>query len=385
MSAGAPAPSAARRLDVQEIPPGASLDEFIDLAWRINAKDPRWVAPLRMAMRTAMDRKRHPFHQHADVAYFLARRDGQPVGRIAAIVNHHHNDFHQEKTGFFGLFEVVDDAEVTAALLDAAQVWLRERGMDRMRGPVNFSTNEEIASPGVLIEGFDTPPMAMMSHNPPYYQRLLEDTGLEKAKDLVAFWLDDPNPPERLVRGMDRVVERMNAVIRPLDLKAFRRDVDIIKGIYNSAWSRNWGFVPMTDEEFEHLAKEFRPVVDPSLCLIAEVAGEPVGFSLALPNLNAALRHLPDGRLFPFGLFRFLWHKRKIRGIRVLTLGFKPGYQHSGLGAALYLRSWLNGTARGYDHGEASWILEDNLDMVRPLERMGGRPYKRYRLYERPL
>ena len=194
-----------------------------------------------------------------------------------------------------------------------------------------------------------------------------------------------PDPPERLVRGMDRVVERMDAVIRPLNLKRFRQDVDIIKGIYNAAWSRNWGFVPMTDAEFEHMAKEFRPIVDPALCLIAEVAGEPVGFSLAIPNINRALRHLPDGKLFPFGLFRFLWHKRKIRGIRVITLGFKPGFQHSGLGAALYLRGWLAGTARGYDHGEASWILEDNLDMVRPLERMGGRVYKRYRIYERAL
>lgn len=377
--------SSPAKVQVREIPEGEPLDEFVELSWRFNAADPRWIAPLRMSLRTALDRSKHPFHDHADVAYFIARRGGEAVGRIAAIVNHLHNEFHKDRVGFFGLFEVADDVDAAAALLEAAADWLRTRGMEVMRGPVNFSTNEEIASPGVLVEGFERPPMAMMTHNPPYYATLLEAAGFAKAKDLTAYWLDDPNPPERLVRSLDRIVAREGAVIRPLNLKRFRQDVDIIKEIYNSAWSANWGFVPMTDPEFEHLAKEFRPVVDPALCLIAEVRGEPVGFSLALPNINHALRHLPDGKLFPFGLFRFLWHKRKIRGVRVITLGFKPGYQHSGLGAAFYLRTWLSGTARGYDHGEASWILEDNLDMVRPLERMGGREYKRYRIFERTI
>lgn len=374
-----------RSIRVEQLRPGASLEEFIELQWRINAADPHWVPPLRMAVRTALDRRKHPFHQHAEVAYFIARRDGPAVGRIAAIINRLHNDFHEDQVGFFGLFEAVDDVGVARALVDAAADWLRERGMVSMRGPVNFSTNEEISSPGVLVEGFARPPMAMMSHNPAYYDALLAATGLHKEKDLLAFWLDDPNPPQRLIRGMARVVERMDATIRPLDLKHFRREVDIVKAIYNSAWSRNWGFVPMTDAEFDHMANQLRPVVDPALCLIAEVKGEPVGFSLAIPNLNHALRHLPSGRLFPFGLFRFLWHKRSIRGLRVLTLGFKPGFQQSGLGAALYLQSWMAGTARGYDHGEASWILEDNLDMIRPLERMGAEPYRRYRIYQRPL
>lgn len=385
MSARTPDHGNTTDLQVREIPEGHSLDEFIDISWLLNAGDPRWVPPLRMSLRTALDRSKHPFHAHSEVAYFIAHRGANPVGRVAAIVNRLHNEYHNDRIGFFGLFESVEDAEVSTALVDAASQWLRDRGMDRIRGPLNFSTNEEIASPGVLVEGFETAPMAMMTHNPPYYSGVLEATGLEKVKDVIAFYLDEKEPPERLVRGMERVVERMGAVIRPLDLRRFRQDVDIVKEIYNSAWSRNWGFVPMTDAEFDHLAKEFRPIVDPTLCLIAEVKGEPVGFSLALPNINHALRHLPDGRLFPFGLFRFLWHKRKVRGIRVITLGFKPGFQQSGLGAALYLRGWLNGVQRGYDHGEASWILEDNLDMVRPLERMGARPYKRYRVFEKAL
>lgn len=372
-------------LRVREIPPGESLKSFIDLSWRINAGDRNWVAPLRMSLRNALDRRKHPFHRHADVAYFLAERQGRAVGRIAAIVNHLHNEFHSERTGFFGLFEAEDDAEVVQALVDAAAGWLRQRGMERMRGPVNFSTNEEIASPGVLVEGFDTPPMAMMTHNPPYYASRLEATGLVKAKDLFSFWLVAGDPPDRMVRSLDRVLAREGATIRSIDLKRFDEEVRTIQEIYNAAWSENWGFVPMTDAEFEHLAKEFRPVVDPDLCLIAEVEGEPVGFSLAIPNINQALRHLPDGRLFPLGLLKFLWHKRKIRGMRVITLGFKPAFQHSGLGGAFYLRTWTTGMAKGYDHGEASWILEDNLEMVRPMERMGGKAYKRYRIFEREI
>jgi GNAT superfamily N-acetyltransferase len=370
---------------VRELAAGESLKPFIDLSWQINARDPRWVPPLRMTLETVLDRGKHPFHRHAEVAYFLAERGGRPVGRVAAIVNHLHNQFHHDQAGFFGLFECEERADTAAALLDEAAGWLRERGMRCMRGPMNLSTNEEAASPGVLVEGFDTPPMVQMSHTPPFYRTLMEGAGMQKSKDLLAFWFDDPNPPERIVRGFERALQRGDTTIRPLNLKEFQRDVDIIKQIYNSAWSQNWGFVPMTDAEFDHMAREFRPVVDPDLCLIAEVRGEPVGFSLALPDLNQAFRHLRDGRLFPFGLFRFLWHKRKITGLRVITLGFKPAYQHLGLGAALYLRAWQIAVSKGYDHAEASWILEDNVDMVRPLERMGGRLYKRYRIYERPL
>lgn len=372
-------------LRVREIPEGESLRGFVDMAWRANAGDPHWVPPLRMVVQTALDRRKHPFHRHAEVAYLVAERGGEAVGRVAAIVNRLHNEYHDERTGFFGLFECEDDPQAAGALLDAAAAWLRARGMERMRGPVNLSTNEEVASPGVLIEGFDSPPTAMMSHNPPYYRGLLEGAGMEKVKDLHAFWLEGRTPPERIARGVDRILARSGATLRPIDPKRFRRDVDVLKEIYNAAWSRNWGFVPMTDAEFENMAKEFRPVADLDLCLIAEVGGEPVAFSIALPDLNQALRHLPDGRLFPLGLFRFLWHRRRIHRLRYITLGIKPGYRNLGLDAAFYLRTWQVGNRKGYDQCEASWILEDNLDMVRPLEKLGARIYKTYRLFERPL
>ena len=254
-----------------------------------------------------------------------------------------------------------------------------------MLGPTNFSTNDEFVSPGVLIDGFDRPPLIMMGHNPAYYQRLAEGAGLTKAKDLLAYRFTDPNPPERVVRGVERLLKRSDIHIRPVDLKRFQQEVAIIKDVYNAAWQRNWGFVPMTDAEFDHLAKELRPVVDPDLALIAEADGEPVGFCLALPDLNQALAKLPNGRLFPFGIFRLLWEKRKIRGMRVITLGMKPGFQHQGLGAALYLRAWQTGATKGYTYAEASWILEDNLEMRRPMETAGAEAYKTYRIYERPL
>ncbi len=368
-------------VEVRQLAEGESLRRFIRVAWRANARDPNWVPPLLVAQKTLLDRRKHPFHQHADVAYFLAEREGEAIGRIAAIINHRHNEFHQEKLGFFGFFEADEDEEASGALFDAAAQWLRERGMERMRGPANFSSNEEW---GLLIEGFDTPPMIMMPHNPPYYAHLHEAAGLEKTKDLLAYWLQG-EPPEQLVRTSERIARRDGITVRGVDLRRFRSEVDIIKEVYNSAWARNWGFVPMSDAEFEHMAKELRPVVDPNLCLIAERKGEPVGFSLALPDLNRALKHLPNGRLFPFGIFRLLREKRRIRAVRLITLGVKPDFQHVGLGMLLYLRTWQVGNERGYFSGEASWVLEDNWQMRKPLEKMGARIYKRYRLYERAL
>ncbi|MGI9188743.1 MAG: GNAT family N-acetyltransferase [Longimicrobiaceae bacterium] len=370
---------------VRELAPDESLTRFIDLSWRFNADDPHWIAPLRMTLRTVLNRRKHPFHQHAEVAYFLAERGNDAVGRIAAVVNHAHNDFHDERSGFFGFFECEDDPATAAALLDAAADWLRAGGMERARGPTNLSTNEEASSPGILIDGFDTPPVILMSHNPPYYRRLIEGAGFEKARDLLAYRIPTATPPERAVRGMERILKREGATIRSLDMGRFAQEVATIQRIYNAAWQRNWGFIPMTEAEIRHMAKELKPVVDPALCLFAEVDGKAVGFSLALPDLNQALRHLPSGKLFPFGIFRLLWERRKIDRLRVITLGLEPGWQKSGLGAALYVNTFLRGAPLGYRWAEASWILEDNLEMRRPLEKMGADAYKTYRVYERVL
>ncbi len=357
---------------------------FKRLPWRIYRDDPHWVAPLMMDVNTVVDGK-HPFHAHADVALFLAWRAERPVGRIAAVVNRLHNDFHGDKLGFFGLFEVEDDAEAAAALLATAERWLAERGMDRIQGPMNFSTNEELCSPGIQLDGFDHPPLIMMTHGRPYYQRLVEAAGYEKAKDLLAYWLADHHPPKRLVDGVGRLQRAEGIVLRTLDMKHFDRDVELVKAVYNSAWEQNWGFVPMTDPEFEHMAKSLKPVVEPNLVLIAEKDGEAVGFAIGLPDFNQALRHVRSGRLFPFGLFKLLWYKRKINVARVITLGLKPAYRHKGLDAMMFLQLFLDGPKHGYMQGECSWILEDNWAMRRGMERMGGEIYKTYRVYEKAL
>lgn len=385
MSAAAGVRSPGRAVRVRALRADEPLKRFVDVAWHVNAADPHWVPPLRMALNAVLDRRKHPFHRHAEVAYFLAEREGRAVGRIAAIVNHRHNEFHGDRVGFFGFFEAEDDTSVARALVEAAAAWLRERGMDRMRGPMNFSTNEEAASPGVLVEGFDTSPSVMMTHNPPYYERLLEDAGLTREKDLLAYLIETHEPPERLVRGAEAMLKRAGVTVRTLDIRRFRQEVNLIKEVYNSAWSLNWGFVPMTDAEFEFIARDLKPVVDPHLCLIAEADGRPVGFSLTLPDLNQALRKLPNGRLLPLGIFRFLRERRRIRHARVMTLGFTPEYRHRGLGAALYVRTFLEGGARGFRSAEASWMLEDNWEIRRAMERVGARAYKRYRLFAQAL
>lgn len=367
---------------VRELAAGESLKPFIDLAWTFNAADPAWVPPLRMVVKGILSRK-HPFHEHADVAYLLAERDGRPVGRIAAIVNHRHNEYHGERTGFFGFFECEDRADTARMLVDAAAAWVRARGMERIRGPMNFSTNEEC---GLLVDGFETPPTIMMTHNPRYYPALLEGAGLHKAKDLLAYLVPTNRAPERLVRSVDRMMERAGVRIRSLEIKNFRREVATVMDVYNSAWQHNWGFVPMTPAEFEFMAKELKPVVDPDFCLLAEDAnGQAIGFSLTLPDLNQALRHVPDGRLFPFGLLKLLWHRRHINQARMITLGFRPGWQHLGLGTAFYLRTFQVGERKGYQTGEGSWILEDNWEMRRAMEKVGAHVWKTYRIYDREL
>ena len=385
MTATIPAASSTA-LRVREVPRGESLRPFIDFAWKVNARDPNWVAPLRMAVEPALDRSKHPFHKHADVAYFVAERGGEMVGRVAAIVNHRHNEFHEDRVGFFGLFEAVDDAEVARALVDAAAAWVKARGMDTLRGPVNLSTNEEVASPGVLVEGFDTPPTVTMSHNPPYYGALMEASGLAKAKDLLAYWIGSPIPPERLVRGVERMTRREGVTLRSMKMSRLKEEVAIMEEIYNSAWARNWGFVPMTSEEFAYIAKDMKSVADPDLCIIAEKDGKPVGFALSLPDINQALRHIPNGKLLPFGFFKFFWYKRKVSSARIMTLGLRPEFQKSsGIGAAMYLRTFQVASEKGYNTGEASWILEDNFLMIQALEKVGFQQYKTYRVYDRAL
>jgi GNAT superfamily N-acetyltransferase len=369
---------------VREVAGRADLERFLRLPWRIYAGDPNWVPPLLSDMRTALDPQKHPFYAHADVALFLARRGRDVVGRIAAVVNRAHNEFHEDRLGFFGLFECIDDQGVADALLGTAEAWLRERGMTVVRGPMNFSTNEEVCSPGVLIDGWHRPPALLMGHNPRYYAELITRADYVKSKDLLAYWLESEATPARLQRVYDRLLRDGRVKLRSLDVRRFDEEVAVVRDIYNSAWERNWGFVPMTAAELDFMARHLKPIVEPKLCSFAEVDGEAVGFVLGLPDYNVALKHV-NGRLLPFGFVKLLWYRRKIAHCRTITLGLKPGYRSRGLDGLLIAHLFIEARKVGIWKGECSWILEDNWDMRRGLDRIGGMPDKTYRLFEKPL
>lgn len=357
------------------------LDTFIDLPWRLYADDPDWVPPLKSDMRQAFDPARHPFHRHSEAQAYLAWRGEEPVGRICAIRNRNHEAFHEEPVGFFGFFECVDDQAVADALLDRVAEWLRERALETMRGPTSFSTNEVA---GLFVEGDDGPPTVMMPYNPPYYPHLLETWGLRRARDLFA-WLVRGTEPDYLARAESLVRRRTGARVRPLDMSRFEAELESIRELYNAAWEKNWGFVPMTDAEFEFMAAELKPLIDPKLALFVEgEGGQILAFALALPDFNEVLKRL-DGKLTPLGMIKALWYRRRIRKMRVLILGVREEYRGKGLDALLYLELFRNGTARGIREAEMSWILEDNEKMNAALERMGARMYRRYRLYDADL
>lgn len=377
---GAPAGA----VEVVPVTGRAELREFIRLPFRIYADDPHWVPPLDADVAAALSPS-HPFHRHADVQCFLARRGGRVAGRIAAIHNRTYVEFHEEQVGFFGLFECDDDSAAAHALLAAAEEWLRARGLTACRGPFNLSTNDELWSPGILIDGFDAPPVVMMGHGRPYYARLVEAAGYEKSRDLLAYWVDiETAGMERLTRALDRIRRRTDVTLRPIEMKRLAVEVDLIQSIYNSAWERNWGFVPMSREEIDHMAKALKPVVNPELCLIVEKDGEAIGFALGLPDYNQVLRHL-GGKLLPFGWLKFLWYRRRITVTRVLTLGLRPEYRGRGIDALMIHELFLAGDRAGAGRGECSWILEDNLEMRNGLERMNAEAYKTYRVYGKAL
>jgi GNAT superfamily N-acetyltransferase len=348
-----------------------------------------WVPPLRRDVAAALDRRRNPFFEHGDAEYFLAERGGAIVGRIAAIANRLHNETHGDRVGFFGFFEAADDQQVADVLFEAAAGWLRERGFDTMRGPTSFSVNDEA---GLLVDGFGSPPTVMMPHNPPHYEKLLLGAGFAGVKDLFAYQGGDRTltaydpVPERLERAVEIMRKRMGVTLRALDLRDFRGEVDRIKAIYNAAWEKNWGFVPMTDREIEHLAEQFRPVVVPDIIPMAEKDGRVVAFGLALPDLNMVFRGNRKGYLLPV-LPKLLWwlKREKIRKARIPLLGILPEFRGKGLDAVLYHWIWTRAAEHGMYWGEAGWILEDNAAMRAGLEKMRFTVYKTYRLFDRPL
>jgi hypothetical protein len=306
---------------------------------------------------------------------------GQTVGRICAICNKRHLKFHKDGRGFFGFFEAFKDLDIAGALFKVASQWLKERGCTHIRGPANFSTNEEC---GLLVDGFNSPPVFMMTYNPRYYIDLFENTGFYKVMDLYAYLGTMARFPTRYERASKRLKRRYNATVRPLNFKRIQEELELTFSIYNSSWENNWGFIPMTREEFLHIAKDFTKIADPSLILILTVSGRPVGFSIALPDLNVAFIQM-NGRLLPLGIFKFFYYKRKIERLRIPAMGVIKEYRGLGLDSLLYLETALKAMENGYNSGEFSWVLETNTHMNISSEKMGAKRYKTYRFYEREI
>ena len=373
------------RIEIKEVISRGDLIKFIKLPKDLYKSEKFYIPYLISDRKKFLSRNENPFFKHARAAYYLAYRDGRLVGRIAGCVNDLHNEFHNEKTGFFGFLDCIDDVEVGQALLAAAENFVRSEKMEIIRGPMNFSTNDEI---GLLVEGFDSYPVFMMTYNPPYYIDLYDKLGLKKVEDVFAYYIDEKSrPSERLINIVEKVRARSRVKTRKINLDDFERELEIVRKIYNDAWSSNWGFVPMTPEEFQHTANDFKRLVEPELVLLAFIGDEPAGFSLAMPDYNQVFRKM-NGRLFPTGLLKFIYYtkfRRIINGARIITMGIVHKYQKMGLDMILCYDTFINGPRIGYWWGEMSWILESNVLMNKAAETLGGHVYKKYRIFDKRL
>jgi GNAT superfamily N-acetyltransferase len=369
-------------LRVIEAKSRSQQDDFVRLPWRIYRADPAWVPPLLLERKAFINPHKHPFYQHGSAALFVAYYGRDPVGRILVSDDPHFNAQHGQNVGGFGMFESLDDREVAHSLLDAAERWLHSRGRTAMLGPMDYSTNYTC---GLLVDGFETPPRVMMNHNPPYYEELLTSWGLAKAKDLYAWWFTANRQIEEWRPRVERLLHRSGVTIRYMQRDNVYHEILTCKRLYNEAWKENWSFVPMSDAEFDDMAKLLKHLAVPELLLVAEVDGEAVGFSITLPDFNEATGPL-NGRLtrfgLPIGLLRFRANLKRIKTGRLIALGVLPKFRRRGIAEALILRTFDFGRNQlGYTGAELSWTLEDNQLINRTIEAVGGVRYKTYRMY----
>jgi len=357
--------------------------QFLEFPYTHYEDDEHWIPPLRMEQKKLIDKEKNAFYNNGNIAMFLAEQNGKVCGRIAAIEDHRFNDFHDSNIGFFGFFECIDDESVAKLLFKVATDWLAEKGYTDVLGPSNPSMMDEI---GILIDGFQFDPSIMMPYHKPYYDKLIKSAGMEKEMDMFAFRVTQETVSfDRMYRAEEIVKRRYPRLrIREVDMKNIEQEVETVREIFNQAWKDNWGFIPLTKEELASTANDFKMILDPKVAHIAEIAGEPIAFSIALPDLNQALKKI-DGKLFPFGIFKLLWHKRNINRIRTALMGVMPQYQGKGIDALLHKEAILNGREVGYKSSELSWVLETNTNMIRVAERLGAKIEKTYRMYRKEL
>lgn len=353
--------------------------EFLEFPYRLYKDHPYWVPPLRIQQKKLIDTEKNPFYQNAEIALFLGTHNGKIAGRIAAIIDHRYNEYHGTKTGFFGFFDCSDQQEVASLMIKVASDWLRERGMTSLLGPTNPGMMDTI---GVLVEGFDSIPAILMPYNDSSYDRLLTTAGLQKEMDLFSFIVNAETVDlERVNRAREIVYTRNPGLnVRPINLKRIFDEVDIIREIFNQAWKDNWGFIPLSKEEFVELAKDLKSIIDPDLAYIAEIDGKPVAFTVPLPDYNQIF-HKMNGNLLPFGIFKLLLGRKKMTNIRTTLMGVLPEYRGRGIDAVLHQHEIEKGLKKGYFSSELGWVLENNVDMVRVAERIGSHSKKVYRMY----
>ena len=384
---GVAEPPAAGKLTVRPVRGRRDLGRFIKLPFQLHREQELWVPPLIYERRRFLDRRRNPYFEHAEAEYFLCERDGRPVGRITAQIDHRWDEFQGGNDGMFGFFECENDLAAARALVGAAAEWVRQRGRERLLGPMDFTTNDEC---GVLIEGYDRTPMILEPWHPPYYRELLESQGLDKRIDLLMWWLEMGDLHEgtefhpMIHAAAEKATKEHGVVLRGVRKRDLEPDMQRFMDIYNEAWGDNWGFIPITDAEIRFQAKALKPVLSEDWMMIAERDGEVMGAALTLPDVNQVLARM-GGRLFPLGWLKFLLGRRRINRIRVFALGVRPEHQHLGVAAALFVRHLEASAKTGIMAGEMGWILETNEAMNRAMEGMGGHVVKKYRLYELAL
>ncbi len=372
-------------IEIKKVESKKGLKTFINFPHNLYKGDSNYVPMLQMAAKELLSEKKNPFFEHSSVQNYLAYKDGELAGRISAIRNNNYNAYHNSNVGFWGFFDVVNDYEVAKALFDTVKKWHQNHGFEAMIGPVNFSTND---TAGLLIEGYDRPPVVEMTYNKPYYKDLIERYGFEKDMDLYAYMIYTKNVSEKSVKLADVIqkrLEKKGIIIRQINMKDFKNEVAKIKGVYNKAWEKNWGFVPATDKEFEFLAEGLKLIVNPQYALIAEHEGNFVGFALTIPNINEITINFKKGQLFPFNILKLLTKKNKTKYVRIITLGVIEGYRKLGIEAVFFAKIIKAGKKNNIIGGEASWILENNEMMNMAAEKLNGEKYKTYRIYKKAL
>ncbi|MEO1627729.1 MAG: hypothetical protein AAFV25_21445 [Bacteroidota bacterium] len=373
-------------MKIVEVQTKSQRKQFIDFPHKLYASDPNYVPELYLSQKELLTRSKNPFFRHSDLQLYLAvDAGGEVLGRIAAIRNNNYIEYTSSSTGFFGFFDLVENIEVAEALLQTASDWVAKQGLDHIMGPTNPTSND---TQGILVDGFERPPVFQMTYNKPYYADFLEQLGYKSKMDLLAYWVTKESINRkslRLAEAFEGRLNRKGITFRSPNLKNFKQEAQLIKKVYQAAWDKNWGFVPPTSEEFDHLAEGLKLVIDADFVIIAEKDGEPIGFALALPDLNQVVKKMPKGRLLPFGIFKLLLGKRKINVLRIILLGVMEEYRKMGIEAIFYSRIISNGLKKNYVAAEASWILADNKMMNQGLLNLNAEPYKKYRIYEKKI